>query len=461
LGQRNRYFDNFASRSRMALTFDTRTGTEYGVVRTFGQADFNFNGFGTANPSAPPFVISPPPGGLSSNSLMGVGGGYVSTEYLFIQFAGFTFGKSSSAYSTPWHGFPGNTTSFLLGGHDTVTGLNNIQYTAQLGNGTSVSVGLDDPTVYNRTSVPNLSIAGSAIAAGGFAYGGTYVPDIVGNIRINQAWGLLQISAAAHQVNASYNVLGAAGAPTALSEISGHPESKWGGSVMAALQVKDLPTGSGDDIKIDASYAKGDTKNVISSAATSPNFSMFGGSNRAYQSIGFGQTVDAVYAPVGLAFAGGGLAGVGGTGDLKLVEAYGIRGAFNHNWDPKWSSSVFGSAAAVRYGGTAGSGVVPGDLASAKGQWCASYIAANKLTAANTSADFRCNPDYNVYQLGVVTRWTPVTNLTFAAEVGWFYLDQKMTGAAALTPSAPKPSTIYEFKDQNTAYLQLRAQRNF
>src|ERR1700737_175433 len=36
LGQNNRFRDYFASRSRMALTIDTRTATEYGVVRTFG-----------------------------------------------------------------------------------------------------------------------------------------------------------------------------------------------------------------------------------------------------------------------------------------------------------------------------------------------------------------------------------------------------------------------------------------
>ena len=184
---------------------------------------------------------------------------------MFIQFAGFTFGKSSSAYSTPWNGFPGNNTSYLLGGNDTVTGVNNIQYTAQFGNGVSGSIGLDDPSRYNRTSVLNLSVARSPVsAAGAFAYGGTHAPDIVGNIRVDQAWGLFQISAAAHEVDASYNILGAGGVPTNLSEISGHPDTKWGGSVMAALQIKNLPTGAGDDIKIDASYAKGDTKNVIS-----------------------------------------------------------------------------------------------------------------------------------------------------------------------------------------------------
>ena len=38
--------DYFAARSRMALTVDTRTATEYGVVRTFGQGDFQFTTLG-------------------------------------------------------------------------------------------------------------------------------------------------------------------------------------------------------------------------------------------------------------------------------------------------------------------------------------------------------------------------------------------------------------------------------
>ncbi|MBV8072074.1 MAG: porin [Acidobacteriaceae bacterium] len=457
LGQRNRYFDDFAARSRLDFQVDTRTATEYGVVRTFGEAVFQFNNFGTSNPAT--FAIGGPPAGLNSSLLDGVGGGYTAVGYLFIQFAGFTFGKSSSAYSTPWMGYPGNNSISLFGGNDTITGVNNIQYTAQFGNGVSASIGLDDPSVYNRTSLLNLSVAGSATTAGAFAYGGTHVPDVVGNVRVDQAWGLFQISAAAHEVDASYNILGAAGTPTNLSEISGHPDTKWGGSVMAALSIKNIPTGPGDSLNVDTTYAKGDTKNVISGTLPSPSFAMFGGSSRAYQSLGIGQTSDAVYAPVGFQFGGNGLAATaanpGGTGAIKLVEAYGLRGAFNHNWDPYWSSSLFGSAAAVRYGGNSA------DITTAKGQWCASYIAANKLTAANTSADFSCNPDYNVYQAGVTTRWTPVKNLTFSAEVGWFHLDQKMTGTATLTPAAPKPTATYEFRNQDTAYLELRVQRNF
>src|ERR1700761_1781814 len=147
LGDRDR--NSFASRSRMALTVDTRTATEYGVVRTFAQGDFQFGNLGSSTLNPTSVNGTSPVGG--SQLLDTPGGGYVAVEYVFIQFAGFTFGKSSSAYSTPWNGYPGNNSSFLLGGNDTVTGVNNIQYTAQFGNGVSASIGLDDPTVFNRT----------------------------------------------------------------------------------------------------------------------------------------------------------------------------------------------------------------------------------------------------------------------------------------------------------------------
>src|SRR5262249_44882657 len=273
-------------------------------------------------------------------------------------------------------GFPGNISSNLLGGQNTDTGVNNIQYTAQFGNGVSATIGLEDPVVWDRTAVYNLGATGAAITAGGGTrtsrnpYAGRPGPDITGNIRIDQAWGLFQISAAAHEVSGSYNVLNTVGAPAGgvglpgaapntLSEISGHPDTKWGGAVMGALQIKNIPTGVGDDIKLDASYAGGATKYVIATSSSSPNFAMFSGTGvaGAYQSVGLGATTDALWAPVG----------AGSDGQLKLTKAWGIRGAFNHNWDPYWSSSLFGSYSQVRYDGSVG------DLSTAKGIYCASF----------------------------------------------------------------------------------------
>jgi Porin subfamily len=206
---------------------------------------------------------------------------------------------------------------------------------------------------------------------------------------------------------------------------------------MVSLQIKNLPTGAGDDIKFDASYAKGATKYVIGTDSTSPSFAMFSGTSLAgaYQSIGFGATTDAVFLPVAN----------GGDGRLHLTEAYGFRGGYTHNWDPHWSSSVYGSYSVVRYDGTA------------KANICANYTTAGKAV----SADYVCNPDYNASQLGFITRWVPVKNLTFSAEVQWFHLDQKFQGTALLAPAAPKPTTRYEFKDQDTVQLELRVQRNF
>jgi Porin subfamily len=74
---------------------------------------------------------------------------------------------------------------------------------------------------------------------------------------------------------------------------------------------------------------------------------------------------------------------------------------------------------------------------------------------------YTCNPDFNISQLGVVTRWTPVKNLTFSAEVQWFHLDQKFSGLAAFAANGPKPAAVYEFKDQDAFSLNVRAQRNF
>ena len=61
LGQHNRYTDYFAARSRMALTVDTRTATEYGVVRTFGQADFQFTTQGNNSTNPAVFTARRPP----------------------------------------------------------------------------------------------------------------------------------------------------------------------------------------------------------------------------------------------------------------------------------------------------------------------------------------------------------------------------------------------------------------
>ena len=301
----DRWTNQYNDYARMALTIDTRTQTEYGVVRTFGQGDFTFATYGATN------SVGVQGGSIETAGLAGtlfnntVGGGYTVVEFLFIQFAGFTFGKSASAFNTPWHGFPGNNTAFLVGGYDTVTGLNNIQYTAQFGNGVSGTIGIDDSSesgynrtqIFNATLIPSPGMVNVAQVAGGLQtvtannsncnlggygalssictfsgsnYSGTMMPDIVGNVRVDQAWGLFQFSAALHDNTPGYWAqANTANGGTLLNAVNmtgiqtlGHPESKFGGALSAAVQIKNLPTGPGDDFKIEGTVAEGASKYV-------------------------------------------------------------------------------------------------------------------------------------------------------------------------------------------------------
>ena len=191
---------------------------------------------------------------------------------------------------------------------------------------------------------------------------------------------------------------------------------------------------------------------------------MFGGSNNpaAYQSFGFGATTDGVY---------GGTSAANGT-SIQKTQAFGVRGAFNHSWDPYWSTAIFGSASWVKYPGNGTLDPLNG-TASAAGLVCnrlsnGGNATLNGQTGASllaAGAGYSCNPNFAIYQIGVVTRWTPVKNLTFSAEVLYNKLDQNMSGlfttVGAMPATLAKPATTYVFKDQDTVSLNVRAQRNF
>jgi hypothetical protein len=60
----------------------------------------------------------------------------------------------------------------------------------------------------------------------------------------------------------------------------------------------------------------------------------------------------------------------------------------------------------------------------------------------------------------VVTRWTPVKNLTFSAEYVYSYLSQNMVGTLAGLAGSYGTGN-YAIGNQQTNQVLLRAQRNF
>ncbi|MFT4117440.1 porin [Bradyrhizobium sp.] len=441
---RNRLSNYYTMRAREDLNIDTRTATEYGVVRTFFDATFSwtsggYQGTGSAtgataytgtlalntagaSPALVGSTINPTDGGTS--------GGSLGVYYAFIQFAGFTMGKAVSQFDAPWTNYPGNNFDGLVGGSGTVTGVNQFTYTADFGQGVTASFSAEDVSAYYQAGNLNLSGAAGLTGITGAAYGsnaigGTRSPNLVGTVRVDQAWGLFQASVAAHDNHVAY--YGA-------TEDTGHPDDKWGWAVQLALSIKNIPTGAGDTINVSGVYTDGATRYNFQNLAGSA-FTMYGSSNIAYASVGAANAPDTVF--------------IGGTtkSQQESVKTWGFRGAYTHNWDPYWNTSIYGAYAAAQFGSMA-----------------KNYLCGPTGVISAVAGVTSCNPDFNIGQLGIITRWTPVKNLTFSADLVWTNLDQKYSGVVtttAISGTNAKPAATYELKDQNSLTLLLRAQRNW
>ncbi|QQN61862.1 porin [Bradyrhizobium diazoefficiens] len=416
-GTNNRLTDYYHSRARMDFTVDTRTATEYGVVRTYADMVFTWDTPGVTGSSPSAFSTT------GSSASLGL-------YHAFIQFAGFTFGRTVSIFDAPWQSYPAGGPDTLPGGSNNVTGINQVAYTADFGQGITASLALQDMTTAaggqsNLWNTTGNTAANFVTGVYGLNdWGGTRSPDIVGQVRVDQAWGLAQISAVAHELHSAY--YGA-------TEPTGHPDDKWGWAVQGALSIKNIPTGAGDSINLQAVYTDGATRYNFQSLFPQ-SFFMFSGTGLAgaYQSTGFAGLADGVFAT--------------GTG-IDTVKTWGFRGGYTHNWNPNWATGIYGAYAQLKYG-DAGKAMICG---------------VGSAFAAIAVAGSTCNPDFNFAAIGINTAWTPVKNLTFTADLSYSHLDQKYSGAIASPglASGAKPAAVYELKDQNSLEMLLRAQRNF
>jgi hypothetical protein len=410
-GSNNRLTNYYYSRARFDFNIDTRTATEYGVVRTYADMVFSYDS--TNATGSNPSTIS------SSAASLGL-------YHAFIQFAGFTFGRTVSIFDAPWQSYPAGGPDTIPGGSNHVNGVNQAAYTADFGQGITASFALQDETSANNGQ-SNLWNVSSGTAAqfvtgvyGANDWGGTRSPDILGNVRVDQAWGLAQISVVAHDLHTAYY---------GTTEASGHPADKWGWAVQGSLSIKNIPTGAGDNINLQAVYTDGATRYNFQSLFPQSFFMFSGSGSGAYQSTGFAGLADGVF---------------GATTGIDTVKTWGLRGGYTHNWNPNWASAVYGGYAQLKYGDTG------------KALICTNF-------AAIAVAGSTCNPDFNFAVVGVNTVWTPVKNLAFTADLSWSRLDQKYSGSIASPgiATAAKPAAVYELKDQNSLSMLLRAQRNF
>jgi len=200
--------DGVVFKGRGQVSFDARTATEYGLLRSM--------------------IV------LNVNLLSG-GATTVTADKAYIQFGGLTAGYAHSFYGI-YDAEYGNT---IFAGYYTYADTTNLlAYTATFGGGFSATLSVEDGK-HTRSTQFDDTAGVNAIQP----QAGVTAPDLVGSLRVDQAWGKAAIFGAVHQnrtLPVGVNVF----------------ETDYGYAVGAALAIN-LPIAAGGHVVVEGNYASG------------------------------------------------------------------------------------------------------------------------------------------------------------------------------------------------------------
>jgi hypothetical protein len=291
-------------------------------------------------------------------------------------------------------------------------------YTAMLGNGVTATLSIEDYTE-RRTNVVGVTAASFVPGVDNAALNhGNETPDIVGNLRVDQAWGSAQVSGALHLNQATYYGTQPAGTVTA------HPDDKWGWAVGAGILLK-MPWDAKDTFAVAGTYAEGATSYVVNTPG----------------SFGARSSAASLFQDGGVALAWWDDAYFNNTvarGELELPTVWNVQAGFQHYWTNSLRSSIWGSY--MRY---------EADSAAIN-----AVICAPRGFAANCT-------DSKVWQVGSRTIWNPVTNLDIGLEVMYTKIETAFDGGFALSAPGANVPLPHRIQDNDLWSGILRVQRNF
>jgi hypothetical protein len=361
--------------ARGRIDFDARTNTPWGTVqataglrlaRTTGVVD---RAFGVTSTSAGPTL-----------------------EYAYVRFAGFTFGAARDNFAF--------MPSLVYGaGHwgSFANGAKQIAYTATLGGGVSATFALQD---YADTA--------PAIVSGLTGVNPYYVynsvPQINGNVRIDQPWGSFQMAAAYANVSAN----------TALDE---YDDSKGVYAFGVGAKINLPALAQGDALYLTANYANGMTEYTT-------NWSSFKSSAYRRDVGGFVINHPSVVAEVG---------------GLTSVKSWNVAALLEHYWTPQYRSVVFGT-----YG----------------------QLDAPRLATACVWDGGGSFGDATVWNIGTNFAWLPTRNFEIGVEVLYARVSQDVrgyVGGLSTVPNSGNLNTVTRvFREtEGNVSGRLRVERTF
>jgi hypothetical protein len=288
----------------------------------------------------------------------------------FIQFAGFTFGRTSSFFNTLGRApeIIGNQVGNFIGN------VNMAAYTAQLGNGFLATIAIEDPTT-RRNGIATLNARNPLLdplnANGNIASltgnnAGLRFPNLVAAIRLDQAWGSAEVSGILQENRARNFTQG-------FPFNSQLADSKVGFAISGGLKINVPQLAAGDALYLGAVYADGITSSTFGNIfAGSLNATNVGGAS--------------IFAPDAVILPGN----QGGTGNVRNVRSYGFNVGFQHFWTPTFATTISG-----------GYGEIDIPLSS------------------------RSVGDVRFYGIGLLNAYTPVRGLTFSLDTIYINVDPR------------------------------------
>jgi hypothetical protein len=456
--------DTLTTRARAVLTLDAREQTGFGTLRAYFAAGWQQTTNDNPTLSLPGNIV-----GTAGGAATPVGGNNSSTYLLraFIQWGGFTFGKTASFYDFFNTSKYSHQTEFLYRDYAGV-GVFTYGYTQQLGNGVAATIAVQDDTVFGHPvlDVSRLGGAGTAAspatfvgdnpfqigAAGPVSSGNTnagfLVPDIVGAIRLDQAWGGAQIAAILHDNRSSAYLNPGNG----IIDTTAHPSDQFGFAAMAGLELNLANWGwaKGDSFAVQSQYCVGDVDSCNDPNANRNNDLFWARKNGG--NIGLAYVDNAFFANNT----------VGGSLRTGLQEStyWNIWAAIQHYWVPEIRTSLYGGYALYQANSSAVDASICAPLHAGAtlntGGGPAGVIVGSSAVSASGCADFQ------TWAIGSRTIWNPVRNLDIGVDVLYSQLSKSaFQGATLFFTPAQAPTERLTAGSSNIVAGILRVQYNF
>ncbi len=454
----------FAFQGRAVVSFDVRTQTEYGTLRSY----MNLGYEQSSQANWPNFAVTPGATTTAEGPVTkeAAGNGAYNNR-AFIQFAGFTMGRMRSFYDIVAMG------AYTYGANRTTAdsapgGIFGIGYTAQFGGGVSLSVGLEDGGAVTggrgrfTTDLSQYAFGGGALSAGQNLdnSGHTFFDPVMG-VRIDQSWGFAAVSGAFHNNSGGYynNAINSANPLLANTIVQGHPGDVYGWAVSSGMLLTDFMGLQGDTLALQANYGVGAAGYVTRGTGTwfIRNGNKFGAST----------LVDGVFAD--------------GT-QIEQTKEWAAAAAYEHYWTPRLRTSATIGYVSINYDQTAkdlicaGSpgyslGFNPGNPAGSvqglQNNSLGSGIASKSGQPAGFlngwSPDSHCNPNTSWWQASTRTAYSPHPDFDMGIEVLYSALNSASKGSTVnvSASSGALPPGLYTFANQGVWAVMGRLQRNF